>query len=79
MEGLTGKTLGRYRLMEPIGQGGMSTVYQAHDLDRLELVALKVLSPYVAQEPRFKERFDREVKLLKELHQPNIVPPVGTG
>ncbi|MGH2619691.1 MAG: serine/threonine protein kinase, partial [Anaerolineales bacterium] len=79
MEGLTGKTLGRYRLMEPIGQGGMSTVYQAHDLDRLELVALKVLSPYVAQEPRFKARFDREVILLKELHQPNIVPILNYG
>jgi len=79
MDGLTGRTLGRYRLMEPIGQGGMSTVYQAHDLDRLELVALKVLSPYVAQEPRFRERFDREVKLLKELRQPNIVPILNYG
>jgi serine/threonine protein kinase len=79
MEGLTGKTLGRYRLMEPIGQGGMSTVYQAHDLDRLELVALKVLSPYVAQEPRFRARFDREIKLLKELQQPNIVPILNYG
>ena len=79
MNELTGKTLGRYRLMEPIGRGGMSTVYQAHDLDRLELVALKILSPYVAQEPRFKERFDREVKLLKELRQPNIVPILNYG
>jgi serine/threonine-protein kinase len=79
MEGLTGKTLGRYRLMEPIGQGGMSTVYQAHDLDRRELVALKVLSPYVAQEPRFRARFDREIKLLKELQQPNIVPILNYG
>jgi len=79
MEGLTGKTLGRYRVLDPIGRGGMSTVYQAHDLDRLELVAVKVLSPYVAQEPRFKERFDREVKLLKELHQPNIVPILNYG
>lgn len=79
MDELTGKTLGRYRLMESIGRGGMSTVYQAHDLDRLELVAVKVLSPYVAQEPRFKERFDREVKLLKELHQPNIVPILNYG
>ena len=79
MDGLTGKTLGRYRLMEPIGQGGMSTVYQAHDLDRLELVALKVLSPYVAQEPRFRARFDREIKLLKELQQPNIVPILNYG
>jgi len=79
MEGLTGKTLGRYRVLDPIGRGGMSTVYQAHDLDRLELVAVKVLSPYVAQEPRFKERFDREVKLLKELRQPNIVPILNYG
>jgi len=79
MDELTGRTLGRYRLMEPIGHGGMSTVYKAHDLDLLEVVALKVLSPYVAQEPRFKARFDREVKLLKELRQPNIVPVLNYG
>src|SRR3970282_1922339 len=79
MDELTGRTLGRYRLMEPIGQGGMSTVYKAHDLDLFELVALKVLSPYVAQEPRFKARFDREIKLLKELQQPNIVPILNYG
>jgi serine/threonine protein kinase len=79
MNELTGRTLGRYRLMEPIGQGGMSTVYKAHDLDLHEQVALKVLSPYVAQEPRFKARFDREVKLLKELQQPNIVPILNYG
>lgn len=79
MNELTGRTLGRYRLMEPIGQGGMSTVYTAYDLDLDEQVALKVLSPYVAQEPRFKARFDREVKLLKELRQPNIVAVLNYG
>ena len=79
MDELTGQTIGRYRLLEPIGQGGMSTVYKAFDLDHAQVVAIKVLSPYVAQEPRFKARFDREVKLLKELKQPNIVPILNYG
>jgi serine/threonine-protein kinase len=79
MDELAGRTIGRYRLMEPIGQGGMSTVYRASDLDGGQPVALKVLSPYVAQEPRFKARFDREVRLLRELKQPNIVPILNYG
>ncbi|MFQ5923846.1 MAG: serine/threonine protein kinase [Anaerolineales bacterium] len=79
MDDLKGKTLGRYELLEDIGQGGMSTVYKARDLDKKKKVAVKVLTPYVAQEPKFRARFDREIKLLKDLEHENIVPVLNYG
>ncbi len=79
MDDLKGKTLGRYRLLEDIGQGGMSTVYKARDLDKKLEVAVKVLTPYVAQEPKFRARFDREIRLLKNLEHEHIVPVLNYG
>lgn len=79
MDELTGKTIAGYRLLEEIGRGGMSVVYRALDLKQQTVVAIKVLSPYVAQETRFKERFDREIKLLNTLEHENIVPVLDYG
>jgi serine/threonine protein kinase len=76
---LEGKTLGDYHILEKVGQGGMTTVYKALDLPRSRVVALKVLSPYIAQDPGFKARFEREVEVLEELHHPNIVPILDFG
>lgn len=73
------RIIGRYRLLEEIGQGGMSVVYRAVEIDTGRIVAIKVLSPYVAQDPQFKARFDREVSLLKQLDHPNIVPILNYG
>ncbi len=72
-------TIGRYELLEEIGHGGMSVVYRGTDLDTGDRVAIKVLSPYIAQEPRFKARFDREVGLLSQMNHPNIVPILNYG
>jgi len=79
MDDLKGKTLGRYKLLEDIGQGGMSTVYKARDLDKKAEVAVKVLTPFVAQEPKFRTRFDREIRLLKNLEHDHIVPVLNYG
>ena len=57
----------------------MSTVYKARDLDKKKEVAVKVLTPYVAQEPKFRERFDREIRLLKGLKHDHIVPVLNYG
>lgn len=73
------RTIGRYRLLEEVGQGGMSVVYRGKEIDTGEIVAIKVLSPYIAQEPRFKARFDREVGLLSQMDHPNIVPILNYG
>ena len=78
-EGLEGKVLGNYHILQAIGQGGMTTVYKALDIVRNETVAIKALSPYIAQDPRFRSRFQREVELLLELKHPNIVPILDYG
>jgi serine/threonine protein kinase len=61
MSDLIGKTLGHYRIVEKIGEGGMGEVYRAHD-ERLDRdVAIKVLPEEVAQNPDRLARFEREV------------------
>jgi serine/threonine protein kinase len=74
MADLTGQTLGQYRIIGQIGQGGMATVYKAYQpaLDRY--VAVKVLPPYFAHEPGFAMRFTREAKAIARLNHPNILP-----
>jgi len=76
---LVGSDLGNYHIVEEIGRGGMATVYKAMDLDSGQEVAIKVLSPYVAQEPKFKARFDQEIQVLRDLQHPNIVPVLDNG
>jgi serine/threonine-protein kinase len=77
--GLTGNTISHYTLLEQIGQGGMSSVFSAVDLHNQRAVAIKILSPYIAHEPRFKARFEREIKLLGRLQHPNIMPILDFG
>ncbi|WP_082279559.1 serine/threonine-protein kinase [Mycobacterium colombiense] len=70
---------GRYRLMEVIGQGGMGKVYRAHDTVIDRHVAVKVLSPELAAEPGFRERFRREAHTAARLTEPHIIPIHDTG
>ncbi|OBH51297.1 hypothetical protein A5686_12360 [Mycobacterium sp. E2479] len=70
---------GRYRLIEVIGQGGMGKVYRAHDTVIDRYVAVKVLSPELAAEPGFRERFRREAHTAAQLTEPHIVPIYDTG
>ena len=73
MKNLTGQTIGRYTVIEQLGEGGMATVYKAFD-NRLErYVALKVIIPYQQQAELFLKRFDREARALAQLNHPNIV------
>ena len=51
---------GRYRLIEVIGEGGVGTVYKAHDIMMRRDVAIKVLPAELATEPGYRERFLRE-------------------
>ena len=80
MAGLVGQTLDHYRLDEQIGQGGMATVYKAHDTRSGEDVAMKVLSPTITGEKRFVKRFRREAEIVKQrLKHPHIAPVIAYG
>lgn len=79
MESIEGRTLDNYHVLEKVGQGGMTSVYKALDLRRSQLVALKVLSPFIAQDPIFRARFEREIEVLLRLRHENIVPILDYG
>jgi len=68
-----------YRIFSEIGRGGIATVYLAvqESLDRQ--VALKVMSPALAAEPNFSERFIREGRIVAQFSHPNIVTIYDIG
>lgn len=69
-----GETVGSYRVIEQLGQGGMATVFKAYHAALDRYVALKVLHPAFMQDPSFLARFEREAKVVAKLDHPNIVP-----
>lgn len=77
-----GQTLGRYRILEQLGQGGMATVYKAYD-SRLERdVALKVIRKGAFPAEHFErvlKRFERESRALARLSHQNIVRVLDYG
>jgi len=75
-----GAVLGNYRVDWLIGRGGMGAVYLAQHV-RMEnrKAALKVLSPELAGDPEFRDRFIRESDLAGSLEHPNIVPVYDAG
>lgn len=79
MVDLTGKTLGKYRIVECIGQGRMATVYKAVQAVLERYVAVKVFHKDLAEDGSFSARFEREVKAVATLHHPHIVPILDCG
>src|SRR5579863_5685869 len=72
-----GTQLGSYRILAPIGAGGMGEVYRAHDTKLERDVAIKVLPRALAQDPDRLARFEREAKVLASLNHPNIAQIYG--
>ncbi|HFD39135.1 MAG TPA: FHA domain-containing protein [Anaerolineae bacterium] len=70
---LEGSTLGKYQVLEKIGQGGMAQVYKGYDPILERTVALKVLRPEFAADPEFVQRFMREARMAASLKHPNLV------
>lgn len=71
--------LGRYQLKGQLNSGGMGTVYQAYDPRFEREVAIKVMPEVFAQEPTFRQRFEREAKILASLQHPGIVAVYDFG
>jgi hypothetical protein len=79
MEDLTGKQLGPYQIVAPLGEGGMAAVYRAYQPAMERYVALKILPRHFADDPTFAARFQREAKLLAQLQHSHILPVFDYG
>lgn len=70
---LEGRNLGKYRVLEPLGRGGMARVYRAYHPQLDRYVAIKVLRSDLVEEEEFLDRFKREAQAVAALRHPNIV------
>jgi serine/threonine-protein kinase len=70
---LIGQELLHYRVVEIIGQGGMSVVYRGHDEHLHRDVAIKVLHPFLAEKPECRLRLAREARAVARLEHPHIL------
>lgn len=71
--------MGRYHILEKLGEGGMATVYKAYDSRLDREAAVKVILPYHRQKSKFIKRFKREANALAQLTHPNIVRILDNG
>lgn len=79
MDGLIGKTIGGYQILEQIGEGGMATVYKAYQPSLDRYVAVKILPRHLSMEPGFSKRFNREARAVAKLEHPHILPIYDSG
>jgi serine/threonine protein kinase len=68
-----------YELLEVIASGGMGTVFKARQTSLDKMVALKLLSPNLARDSNYVERFVREARALAKLNHPNVVTVIDVG
>ncbi len=75
----TGDVLGGCRLERLAAHGGMGVVYEATHLALARRVAVKVISPHLAGDQTFRERFVREARLTASIHDPHVVDVYDAG
>ncbi len=79
MKAIPAETIAHYRIVEPIGAGGMGVVYKAFDNKLQRVVALKILpAEYVAQQDR-RRRFFQEARAASALNHPHILTVYEVG
>src|SRR5664279_2681861 len=78
MQRLSAALADRYRIERELGQGGMATVYLAHDLRHDREVAIKVLHPDLGA-ALGADRFLSEIKTTAKLQHPHILPLLDSG
>ena len=74
-----GTRIGRFRLIEQLGQGGMGVVYRAMEENLGRQVALKVIAPLFAHDPEFRARFTREARAQASLESAHVVAVYAHG
>jgi len=75
-----GLMLGSFRILTPLGRGGMGSVYLAFDTRNNQHVALKILPPRAAKrEERLVARFQREMELSQKVQHPHLARTLETG
>jgi len=79
MSHLSGKSLGQYKIIEPIGSGGTAQIYRAYQPSVKRDVVVKVLSPSFQDDPNFVKRFAQEVDVIAHLQHPQIIPIYDFG
>ena len=79
IQNLAGTTIGQYELQELLGLGGMGAVYRAIQPSLKRSVAIKILTPALAQQPGYLERFNREAETAAGLEHSHIVPIYDHG
>ncbi len=67
-----GDVVSHYRIVEPLGAGGMGLVFKAEDIRLGRMVALKFLSAELERDPLARERFEREARAVSMLNHPGI-------
>jgi len=75
----SGKPLGPYEILSPLGKGGMGEVYRAKDTRLDREVAIKVLPDHLSRDASALARFEREAKVLAALSHPNILTIFDVG
>ncbi len=79
MERLVGQSLGRYRIISLLGEGGMGAVFKARDVTLQRDVAIKIMHPHLSSQPSFRERFLQEARTAARLDHPGIVQVYDFG
>ena len=79
MSDLSGKTLGQYQVIKPIGQGGMAKIYLAYQPSVRREVAIKVMSSPLQESAGSIKRFAQEVEVIAHLQHPQIIPVYDFG
>lgn len=68
----SGTRLGPYEILSLVGAGGMGEVYKSRDTRLDRTVAVKILTPTLASDAHFRERFDREARAISQFDHPHI-------
>jgi len=76
---MIGRTIGRFVVLEKLGEGGMATVWKARDVLLDRVVALKVITPALAEDPDVRRRFHHEAGLASRLDHPGIASVYASG